>query len=59
MLCPQHYQPYDEKLGYCWKCVSAERDPHDTVTSWWWHLEPDVPGSAQVKEVNLWLKKAA
>lgn len=59
MLCTQHYQRFDEEVGCCWKCVAAERDPHNTACSWWWHLEPQVPAAADVEEANRWLRKVA
>lgn len=57
--CAQHYQPVDEKLGYCWKCLAQERDPLETGASWWWHLEPEVPEATQVEQANYWLEKVA
>lgn len=58
-LCTRHCQHCDDELGYCWKCLSAERDPLDMAASWWWHLESDMREVTTQEETNYWVTKAA
>lgn len=35
-LCAMHHYPLDERLGCCWRCLSAQRDPAIFRPELWW-----------------------
>lgn len=34
--CWVHHERIEETVGYCWRCLSQERDPPLPILSWWW-----------------------